>query len=198
MPNCPSCGDRLSGIGPLVRSLECPSCAHWVFASEAGWSDGGRFAHQLEAPPLLGIGRAGRIGERVFTVAGRVRLGSEDGHWDEWWLESDGGTGFWLEEDDGRYALHESVALEVGAPVLAALGVGGTFTAGGSSWFVTEAFDATPLGAQGQLPFAFDGGTRLRCLDAVAAARELSVELWPDGASASIAAPLPAARIALA
>jgi len=185
----------LTGIGPHVRSLACPSCGHWVFVTDGAWTDGGRFAHALDAPPLLRVGRALVLDGSARVVAGRVRLGDEESHWDEWWLTDETGEGLWLEEDGGRYLLHESVAHAPAAGAFRALGVGQTFEAGGIPWFVTESFVARVLGAEGELPVAFDVRESVRCLDALADGRELSVEIWGEEVSASIAMPLDAARL---
>ena len=180
------CGDDLAGVGPQVRSTSCPSCGSWVVVGDSGWIAGGQFTRSLDAPAFLHVGREGRLGGERVAAAGRVRLAYEDGEWDEWWVRGEDGTGRWLEEDDGRYLLHEPMAASVDG---AAPGVGATIEAGGRRWLVVESFEATVLGAEGELPVAVPAGSRVRCIDAVGGGEKLSLELWDDELLASRARP---------
>ena len=194
---CPVCGDSLAGVRPHVRSTACPSCGSWVVVGDPGWVAGGRFPRALDAPAFLHVGRTGTLGGDAVDVAGRVRLAYESGEWDEWWLELADGTGRWLEEDDGRYLLHEPVTLDVPGGA-AGLGVGGTLVADGRNWLVVESFDARVLGAEGRLPVPVPAGSAVRTVDAVGGGRKLSLELWGDEVVASIATPADAAGLAWA
>ncbi len=193
--SCPVCGGSLDGVGPLVRSVECPSCGSWIVVGDSGWVVGGGDRNRLDAPPFLHVGREGRLGNAAVRVAGRVRLGDEDGAWDEWWLEFDGGTdGCWLEEDEGRYLLHQEQQIDVRDA--GAARVGGTLAAGGRNWLIVESFDARVLGAEGALPLVVPIGARVRCVDAVAGGEKLSVEIWGDELVASVARPADASGLA--
>ena len=181
------------------------------------WSSAGRFEHEIDAPGFLRTGRSGELQHRRFNVAGRVRLGYKRGHWDEWWLTFEDGTGFWIEEDDGNYLLHTEVPLNntqsdrversdtvysaaaldfsVDIDLLQAARVGEFIEAGNERWFVTETGTATILGAEGQLPVGISPGLTMRYLDAVTGGRELAIELWPEGALASISTLLDATTL---
>ena len=158
-----------------------------MVVGDSGWVAGGEFTRALDAPAFLAVGREGRLEGARVEVAGRARLGYEDGEWDEWWVRGEDGTGRWLEEDDGRYLLHEPVAASV--PTGASVGVGGTLEADGRRWLVVESFEATVLGAEGELPVPVPAGSRVRCVDAVGGGARLSLELWGDETLASIARP---------
>lgn len=172
------------------------------------WSTSGRFEHEIDAPGYLRTGRSGTLEDQRFTVAGRVRLGYKRGHWDEWWLSFEDGTGCWIEEDDGNYQRHTEVSLndthtdkarqsdamdaasaldfKLDTVALAATRVGQFIPAGNEQWFVTETGAANVLGAEGQLPVTVSPEQTMRYLDAVTGGRKLSIEVWPDGALASV------------
>ena len=215
--NCPACGSSNSGITALTRSIECAQCGQWIHFNNNIWSSTGRFEHEIDAPGFLRTGRAGLLQQVRFHVAGRVRLGYKRGHWDEWWLAFEDGTGCWIEEDDGNYLLHTEVSLNdtqtddaknsgalntaaalefrVDTEALQATHVGQFIDAGNERWFVTETGNATVLGAEGQLPVSVSPGLTMRYLDAVTGGRELAIELWPEGALASISTLLDATTL---
>jgi len=163
------------------------------------------------------MGRSGQLLHVRFNVAGRVRLGYKRGHWDEWRLIFEDGTGCWIEEDDGNYLRHAEVSQDAtisdrvvhsgtagatGAPgftvdtvALEATRVGQFIDAGYERWFVTETGTATVLGAEGQLPVSVSPRQKMRYLDAVTGGRELAIELWPEGALASISTLLDATTL---
>jgi len=126
----------------------------------------------LDAPPLLRVGRSGILEKRRFMVEGRVRLASLDGHWDEWWIQFEDGTGQWIEEDDGSYNLHHEQSTEDNLAV-----------------------DIKVTGVQGQLPVSMSPGFDMHYIDAVADGKELSLELWINEVTASISSTLVAADI---
>ena len=202
--NCPACGSSNTGITALTRSAECAQCGQWIHFSNNIWSASGRFEHEIDAPGYLRVGRAGALNKRRFQVAGRVRLGYKRGHWDEWWLSFEDGAGNWIEEDDGSYLMHKEVPLmqsgldhpgSMDTGSLQHTRVGQFIEAGGENWFVTEAGTATILGAEGQLPVTVTPGQQMRYLDAVTGGRELAIELWPEGALASISTLLDATEL---
>ena len=100
------------------------------------------------------LGRSGRLEDRAFVVAGRIRLAYSRGYWDEWWLEFDDGQHQWLEEDDGRYRLHQSVDTPANIADPRSAKPGQKLSVNGEAWFVTEAIQARIAGAEGTLPAA--------------------------------------------
>ena len=138
-------------------------------------------------------------GEASLCGRGSGRLASIDGHWDEWWIQFEDGTGQWIEEDDGSYNLHheQSTGDELSEQIstLRELSPGSMLQASGNNWFITETGDATVTGVQGQLPVSLTPGFDMHYIDAVADGKELSLELWMNEVSASISSTLVAADI---
>ena len=193
--SCPACGAAFEQVNAHTRSLSCPHCGNWVYFSNNSWMDGGKFAQQIEAPPFLHVERSGKLDGVSFTVSGRARLSYTGGFWDEWWLTFEDGSGRWLEEDDGAYHLHLEQAFSGSLDEAKNISVGQFFTAGGLNGFVTEAQQASIIGAEGQLPYNAAPGTTIGYFDAVADGKELSVEVWHDGVAASVSEPLSASRL---
>ena len=197
--NCPACGGPLTSVNPISRSVVCAHCGNLLRLDNSSWLPAGQIPSMLDAPPLLRVGRSGTLEKRHFVVEGRVRLASIDGHWDEWWIQFEDGTGQWIEEDDGSYNLHheQSTGDELSEQIstLRDLSPGSMLQASGNNWFITETGDATVTGVQGQLPVSLTPGFDMHYIDAVADGKELSLELWMNEVSASISSTLVAADI---
>lgn len=184
--SCPACGGPVENISPIVRSISCGHCANLLYFDNNSWHNGGKFPTEIAAPALLSVELQGQIGGQSFQVAGRVRLETRNGHWDEWWLEFENGEDRWLEEDDGSYFFHQSLPISAAPADLQGLGPGQMLANGDTSWFITESGEATVAGIQGQLPVTLQPGFRLRYFDAIAEGREISIEVWGNEVEASL------------
>ena len=174
--SCPSCGVAIESISAHTRSLQCPHCDNWVYLGNNGWAASGSFEHALDAPSFVHLGRSGRIEGRAFVVTGRIRLSYNSGYWDEWWLEFEDGQHHWLEEDEGRYRLHDAVADSAKIDDPARAKPGEKLVVNGDSWFVTECLHATVAGTEGSLPAAIFPGEQVTCIDAISGGRKYSIE----------------------
>lgn len=179
--SCPACGVAVASVSAHTRSMQCPHCGNWIYLSGSGWSSAGSFAHALDAPSMLRVGRSGTLSvgagtARNLTVAGRLRLAYDGGYWDEWWLEFDDGIHQWLEEDDGRYKLHSTVSLSAGSTQVKSATVGSQLMLDGKNWFVTERLDARLAGSEGSLPVAVQPDEPIICLDLMGSGEKLSLE----------------------
>lgn len=179
--SCPSCGMAVEGVSAHTRSLQCGSCANWIYLSNNGWADGGAFEHALDAPSILHLGRSGALmsagnPDRSFVVAGRIRVSYPSGFWDEWWLEFEDGQHHWLEESDGSYELHSAIELSPDPDQTLAAKVGSNLKIQGQDWFVTERLDAQVAGTEGSLPVAILPAEKLVCIDLMGNGKEISIE----------------------
>jgi len=174
--SCPSCGVAIESVSAHIRSLQCPHCGNWVYLGNNGWAASGSFEHALDAPTFVQLGRRGQVDGRSFVVRGRTRLSYSSGYWDEWWLEFEDGQHQWLEEDDGRYRLHDAVADDVDIVDPAKARPGQSLLVDGDKWFVTECIHAQVAGTEGSLPSAVFPGEQIMCIDAIAKGRKFSIE----------------------
>ncbi len=177
---CPSCGSQLHSLGSFTRSLECTHCGNWVVFDNHQWMNVKNSKHQIKAPAFLSINKTGTINGMKFTIAGRLKFGYGYGDWDEWWMVFEDGTGQWIEEDDGAYSLHEEIEIHLPTSHIKEIDSGEHIECDGKLWMVTEQYDATILGAQGQLPVPLELNAQVYCIDAVGNGKELSIELWSD------------------
>ena len=181
--SCPSCGVALNSVSAHTRSLQCPHCDNWIYLGNNGWAAAGSFEHALDAPSFVRLGRGGQLEGRAFLVAGRTRLSYDGGYWDEWWLEFEDGQHQWLEEDDGKYRLHEVIEIEAVIDDLAAATAGKTIVVGNETWLVTECLLAQVAGTEGALPMAVFPGEQVSCIDAIGAGQKYSIEAGDHDAS---------------
>jgi len=182
--NCPNCGGGITGISPLIRSIDCPYCTSWLRLSNQLWEATPGQADPLNAPSFLKLDQYGTAPDGTqYTVRGRLRFKYGLGNWDEWWVESTHGEGFWVEEDDGTYYRHatgEEIALPDGAE---AIRVGQMLTLdSGLSLFITEKYEGDIVGREGMLPVEQDIDKTLYYVDGVADDYEYSLEI--DGETA--------------
>lgn len=190
--NCPACAAAIDSVSPLSRTLVCDHCGNLVRFDNSRWVSEGTFSAPLDAPPLLRVGRQGKLHGKDFQVEGRVRLADDQSQWDEWWLMFDNNQGIWLEEDDGSYHLHTDAPNMVLSNLdeLRSKWPGQTIEADARQWFITETGEASVTGMQGQLPVSITPGLTVNFLDAVADGQELSIEIWMQEYSASVSSVL--------
>lgn len=184
--NCPNCGGAIAGVSPLIRSIDCPFCGSWLRLSNQLWQAQEGQQSPLDAPTYLRVGLQGSAPDGThYTVQGRLRFQYGLGSWDEWWVESSHGDGFWVEEDDGvyyRHGLGDEITLPGGGNNV---GVGQMLPLpNGPSLFITEKFQADIVGREGLLPVEFDVDAKVTYMDGVADGEEYSLEI--EGETAAI------------
>jgi hypothetical protein len=107
------------------------------------------------------------------------------GTWDEWWVESNQGDGFWVEEDDGVYYRH-APGKEITVSGSDSLGVGQMLQLpDGPNLFITEKFDAIIIGREGMLPSEPEASETITYIDGVDDGDEYSLEIDGDSAYVS-------------
>ena len=163
--NCPACGAPLQNRNPGLVMAVCAHCGNTVWWDEQSVRSVGRRSILPEGFTRLYRGAEGAIQGRRFTVLGRVRYGFNQGFWDEWWVELQGGAGRWLSEDDHELSLQGPVPPEQ-VPAASSLRPGSRLTLAGQIWAVEEVGDAVCLGAEGALPEIVEEGETFRYIDA--------------------------------
>lgn len=148
--SCPNCGAALPEIFAHARMVNCDSCGSSVVLDDDVLRKAGEAGEMLDAPELIGLGRAVRLPGGMFTATGHVRYDYGRGHWDEY-HGTLGGDLVWVSVDEGDVVLQRALTdPPAGGRKLFRLGA--TFDLNGVSWRGTEVATATARAFRGQLP----------------------------------------------
>ncbi len=112
--NCPSCGAEVTFLSNISVYAVCPYCNSMIVRHDLDVESIGTMAALPDDMSPFQIGTEGYYLGMHFTLAGRIKVGWEDGSWNEWFMNSDDGRKGWLAEAQGFYA----VCYEVEPPPL--------------------------------------------------------------------------------
>ena len=168
--NCPSCGAAVSFQSSVSVSTVCVYCRSLIVRHD---KDVELIGTMAELPPdssPFQIGTTGRFKQVGFTLMGRMKMGWDDGIWNEWFLVSDEGKKGWLAEAQGFLAISyeapdgftPSTREFVTNPNLA---LNMAVTVGGTPFQVMDVKEATCIASEGELPFAAPKGRKTRTID---------------------------------
>ncbi|MEQ9663791.1 MAG: DUF4178 domain-containing protein [Parasphingopyxis sp.] len=163
--NCPNCGAevvfRSSGL-PAVICDYCHSTVKRI--GEALEKIGEVAALPFDVSPIQ-RGTTGKYDGRNFEVIGRIRLGYEQGSWNDWLCLFSDMTHGWLSESDGQFQMVIEQPLESShSDLVQRIAAGGDAVPGdrteidGQPYFVADARWARCISAEGELPFAATTG----------------------------------------
>lgn len=149
---CPSCGAELKFLAPGSVFGVCSFCKSTLVRRDVDIESIGKMA---ELPPdisPLQIGSHGIYNNQQFEVVGRVKVGWEDGIWNEWYCYfQNGGTG-WLAEAQGFFAMCMPVEAAL-VPPLDSLQIGIKVSFGKYGAYSTDDIKVTTcIGSEGELP----------------------------------------------
>lgn len=159
--NCPNCGAEVIFRSPALPARICDYCQ----ATVKRIADGVELAGEVAVLPFdvspIQIGTSGEYGGQTFDVIGRIRLGYDQGAWNDWLcLFSDMSHG-WLSESDGQFQMVIERPIDENAPKLIRgladgqnTQVAARTTIDGSEFVVTDIRSAKCIAAEGELPFA--------------------------------------------
>ncbi|UWQ20772.1 DUF4178 domain-containing protein [Jannaschia sp. W003] len=149
---CPNCGAALPRLLAHARMVDCGFCGSSVMLEDAALRVAGEAGTMLDAPELIGLGRAVELGdEGVFTATGHLRYDYGRGHWDEYHGALLGGALLWVAVDEGDVAVQTALPRERW-PRGAAFRLGAQAEVGGERFTVDEVENATLTAFRGQLP----------------------------------------------
>lgn len=188
--SCPACGAPLTIQNRFVKVVTCDFCQQVSLLHDEGLDPTGKTAKLVDLPSALYIDATGTIGERRFTVVGRLRYSYEGGLWDEWFIAFDDGEVGWLVEDEGEFKLYTKESLTAPVPEFEKVAVGTTITVAGREVFVSEKGHAEYAGSEGQLAFAAVPGEKIRYLDGTSAEQLVSLEYAPNEIELSVGNPV--------
>ncbi|MBX9724698.1 MAG: DUF4178 domain-containing protein, partial [Candidatus Obscuribacterales bacterium] len=110
--SCPSCGAELKFLSKASVFAVCSFCKSTVVRHDMNLELLGKMGELQDELTPLQIGTSGFYMGVNFDIIGRLRVGYEDGFWNEWYcMFSDGRLG-WLAQAQGFYAMCFSVGEE--------------------------------------------------------------------------------------
>jgi hypothetical protein len=159
--NCPNCGAEVIFRSPALPARICDYCHATVKRIAEGVEKAGEVAVlPFDVSPVQ-IGTTGEYGGKHFDVIGRIRLGYDQGAWNDWLCFFTDNSYGWLSESDGQFQMVIERPIDgESSELIQRLAQGGDVEIGerttidGSDFVVAEARWAKCIGAEGELPFA--------------------------------------------
>lgn len=159
--NCPNCGAEIVFRSPALPAVICHYCNSTVKRiGDAVEKFGEVAALPFDVSPIR-IGTSGTYEGRPFDVIGRIRLGYDQGAWNDWLCLFSDMTHGWLSESDGQFQMVIEQSLEsTQSELIQRLAAGEKAVPGdrteidGQYYTVTDARWARCIAAEGELPFA--------------------------------------------
>lgn len=163
--SCPGCGAPAEFQSHASVMAVCEYCRTVVLKDSGAVRELGKLSEVLEDYSPIQIGTAGVVGNRGFTVVGRIQLRYEAGLWNEWFLVFDDGGNGWLGDSSGRYVVTAERDAGTAWPEFEAIRPGQPCEVGGGSFIAAEKRVARCTGGQGELPFRVADGWEARVAD---------------------------------
>ncbi|HOT46666.1 MAG TPA: DUF4178 domain-containing protein [Spirochaetota bacterium] len=176
---CASCGAPVEIKNRFSKVLVCSYCGTHLKVTGDGFDAAGRHPKLAEFPSIFQVGSRGTILGKPFTALGRMRYNYPGGHFDEWFLEYDGGTA-WFTEDEGTYSLFTEVEEAVEFPDITTVRAGQNVMVGDKKVMVKEKGTAEVAGAEGELSFYVEPGTKVVYMDGVSEGKKIAIEATED------------------
>ena len=175
--NCPSCGAEITFQSSVCVSCVCPYCRSLVVRHDKDLEAIGKMAELPADISPFQIGTTGKFKHTGFTLIGRMKIGWEDGSWNEWFMLTDDGRKGWLAEAQGSLAVSFEIDIPAGAPV-AIHGVNDQITTldtvpplgthisiNHMGYDIIDIKKAECIGSEGELPFPAPKGRKTTSID---------------------------------
>lgn len=160
---CPSCGAAIHFQSSVSVSAVCPYCRSLVVRKDKDVEAIGTMAELPADISPFQIGTTGKWKTLGFTLVGRMKIGWEDGCWNEWFLFTDDGRKGWLAEAQGSLALSFEVEESEAPDSFPELGE--TVKLQKKPFTVTDIKQTECIGAEGELPLIAPKGRKARSVD---------------------------------
>jgi Domain of unknown function (DUF4178) len=184
--NCPSCGAEVVFNSNLSVYAVCKYCSSMIVRHDLDVEAIGTMAALPEDMSPFQLGSEGYYQGQHFTLVGRMKMGWEDGSWNEWFMATDDGRKGWLAEAQGFYA----ICFETDAPPLDfavraiqqqkkdVAFLGSALTLDNLKLNVVDTKKASCIGSEGELPLVSPQGRMTVSVDLLGAHGEFaSVEI---------------------
>ena len=182
--DCPNCGAAVPFPSAIVVFAVCGFCRSNVIRRDAD-AVLEHLGQQAQLPPDLSPIRIGTCGVYTchrFTVTGRIRVGYEQGSWNEWLIDFGEDRWGWIAEAQGFYAASFEIAAPLDLPEASALTLGTTLRIGDVNYRVRDIKSTQTLGSEGALPMVAVPGRTAVSIDLGAPNRQFAnVEFSADG-----------------
>jgi hypothetical protein len=171
------------------KVLVCGYCNTHLKVTGDGFDPTGKQPKLAEFPSIFKVGSTGTILGKPFTAMGRMRYKYPGGHYDEWFLDYDGGQA-WLTEDEGTYAIFTDLVEVLEFPDTSGVRAGQNVQVGDQSVMVKEKGTATVEGGEGELSFYHEPGTEVTYMDGIFEGKKVSIEATEEEIEMFIGRPL--------
>ena len=182
--DCPNCGAAVPFPSAIVVFAVCGFCRSNVIRRDAD-AVLEHLGRQAQLPPDLSPIRIGTCGVYTchrFTVTGRIRVGYEQGSWNEWLIDFGENRWGWIAEAQGFYAASFEIAAPLDLPEASALTLGAILRIGEVDYSVRDIKSTQILGSEGALPMVAVPGRTAVSIDLGAPNRQFAnVEFSADG-----------------
>ena len=182
--DCPNCGAAVPFPSAIVVFAVCGFCRSNVIRRDAD-AVLEHLGRQAQLPPDLSPIRIGTCGVYTchrFTVTGRIRVGYEQGSWNEWLIDFGENRWGWIAEAQGFYAASFEIAAPPDLPEASALTLGTILRIGEVDYSVRDIKSTQILGSEGALPMVAVPGRTAVSIDLGAPNRQFAnVEFSADG-----------------
>ena len=182
--DCPNCGAAVPFPSAIVVFAVCGFCRSNVIRRDAD-AVLEHLGQQAQLPPDLSPIRIGTCGVYTchrFNVTGRIRVGYEQGSWNEWLIDFGENRWGWIAEAQGFYAASFEIAAPPDLPEASALTLGATLRIGEVDYSVRDIKSTQILGSEGALPMVAVPGRTAVSIDLGAPNRQFAnVEFSADG-----------------
>jgi ribosomal protein S27AE len=182
--DCPNCGAAVPFPSAIVVFAVCGFCRSNVVRRDAD-AVLEHLGQQAQLPPDLSPIRIGTCGVYTchrFNVTGRIRVGYEQGSWNEWLIDFGEDRWGWIAEAQGFYAASFEIAAPPDLPEASALTLGATLRIGEVDYSVRDIKSTQILGSEGALPMVAVPGRTAVSIDLGAPNRQFAnVEFSADG-----------------
>jgi hypothetical protein len=164
--NCPSCGAPVEFSSSISVFAVCSYCGSSLVRHDMNLEDLGKMAQLAEDTSPIQIGTIGKYKNLTFHVVGRVKVGWEQGEWNEWYVAFEDGRFGWLADAQGDFGVCFALNPVPAVPTADAIGVGSKVSlAEGQSFSVSDIKTAIYRGSEGELPFRAMPGRTSKSVD---------------------------------
>ncbi len=103
--SCPACGGEVVLKSKASIYAVCTYCKSTLLRQDQDLELYGKVSEVLDDLTPLQVGTRGQYSGHPFEILGRLRMGWDNGFWNEWYLLLDTGEEAWLAEAQGFYAI---------------------------------------------------------------------------------------------